>query len=118
MTPELLNELKQKLEESKINIENELKSFATKNKTGNDWNTNFPAEENCDDIECEEDEVEEYENLLPVEHALELKLKDIINALEKINTSAYGKCEICNKEIEEERLKFMPEARTCKEHKI
>lgn len=117
MNSELLNELKQKLEESKVNIEKELESFAVKNKTGDDWNTKFPAEENCDDIECEEDEVEEYENLLPVEHSLELRLKDINIALEKITKNEYGKCEVCGAEIDEERLKAIPEARTCIIHK-
>jgi RNA polymerase-binding transcription factor DksA len=118
MNPELLKELKQKLEDSKINLEDELKSFATKNEKGDDWNTNFPAGENCDDVECEEDEVEEYENLLPVEHALELKLRDVNNALEKIGNNTYGKCETCGIGIEEERLKALPEAKTCNAHKV
>ncbi|MCK9577904.1 TraR/DksA family transcriptional regulator [bacterium] len=117
MNPELQKELKQKLEERKTNIEKELQYFATKNKTGDNWDTNFPVEENCDDIECEEDEVEEYENLLPVEHSLELQLKDINIALEKIANSKYGKCEVCDADIDEERLRAIPEARTCTKHK-
>ncbi|MCK9393815.1 MAG: TraR/DksA C4-type zinc finger protein [Candidatus Paceibacterota bacterium] len=118
MNPELLKELKKTLEENKIKLEEELKSFATKNKVGDDWNVNFPAGENCDDVECEEDEVEEYENLLPVEHALELTLRDVNAALERIEKDEYGKCEICGIEIEEERLKAIPEAKTCTEHKV
>jgi len=117
MNSELLEELKQKLEESKTSIEKELQSFAVKNKTGDDWNTKFPVEENCDDVECEEDEVEEYENLLPVEHSLELRLKDINIALQKIAENKYGKCEVCNADIDEERLKAAPEAKTCTSHK-
>jgi len=118
MNPELLNELKQKLEESKTSIEKALQSFATKNETGDDWNTKFPVEENCDDVECEEDEVEEYENLLPVEYSLEKRLKDVKHALEKIETNTYGKCEVCGIEIDQERLKAVPEAKTCTEHKV
>ncbi|MDD5639895.1 MAG: TraR/DksA C4-type zinc finger protein [Candidatus Pacebacteria bacterium] len=118
MNAELLKELEQKLKQNKFNLEKELELFATKNKVGDDWNTKFPAGENCDDIECEEDEVEEYENLLPVEHALETTLKDVNDALEKIKKNTYGKCEVCGIEIEEERLKAIPEAKTCIKHKI
>jgi DnaK suppressor protein len=113
MDQELQNELKEKLEESRISIENELKTFAVKEKSGDDWETKFPHDENCDDIECETDEVEEYDNLLAIEHALELKLKDINIALEKIEKGNYGICEKCQNEIEGERLKAAPEARTC-----
>jgi DnaK suppressor protein len=50
---------------------------------------------------------------------LELKLRDVDIALEKIQKDLpaeagnYGKCEKCGKEIEEERLKAVPEARLC-----
>ena len=64
-------------------------------------------------MEEKADEVEEYDNLLSVEHSLELKLKDVNGALEKIANETYGKCEKCRKEISEDRLKAMPEARLC-----
>lgn len=118
MNKELLSELKQKLEKSKTSLETNLRSFAVKDKEGDNWETKFPVEENCDDIECETDEVEEYENLLPVEHTLELKLRDVNIALEKIEKGEYGKCEKCQKEIEEERLKVIPETKTCTSCKI
>jgi len=53
------------------------------NKENNDnWQTRYPnvAGEGWEE---EADEVEEYENLLPVEHALEIKLRDVNLALEK-----------------------------------
>lgn len=118
MDQKLQTELKQLLEKNKATLENELKSFAVKNKDSDNWETKYPHEENCDDIECETDEVEEYENLLPVEHALELKLKDVNLALEKIGKGSYGICESCQKEIEKERLQIVPEARTCNNCKI
>ena len=64
------------------------------------------------------DEVEEYDARLPVEFALELRLRDINLALEKIKKAAkgrrsYGKCEKCGKKIKEKRLKIYPEARLC-----
>ncbi len=59
------------------------------------------------------EEIEEYENLLPLEHTLELRLKDIEGALTKMGKNQYGKCEKCKKKIETERLKAVPEARLC-----
>jgi DnaK suppressor protein len=64
-------------------------------------------------MEEEADEVQEYGNLLPVEHSLELKLKDINNALEKMTNGTYGICEKCGEKIDEERLLACPEAKAC-----
>jgi RNA polymerase-binding transcription factor DksA len=40
-------------------------------------------------------------------------LGDIDNALEKLDTGAYGTCERCGKPIGEDRLAAMPAARLC-----
>jgi RNA polymerase-binding transcription factor DksA len=50
---------------------------------------------------------------LPLEHSLEIKLKNINLALEKIGKEKYGVCEKCKKEIEEDRLMVYPDARFC-----
>lgn len=117
MNKELLNELKLKLEKEKREIEENLQTFANKDENlKGDWDTRFPsAEEGSShtDLERAADQVEEYGNLLPVEHNLEMRLKDISLALEKIKNGGYGKCENCNKEISEERLKAYPAARLC-----
>jgi len=42
------------------------------------------------------------------------KLEMIDNALEKISRETYGKCEICGKFVEKERLEIIPYARYCK----
>lgn len=42
-------------------------------------------------------------------------LSQIDNALERIREGTYGKCEMCGKEIENERLDFIPYATTCVE---
>ena len=78
------------------------------------WLTRFPLfglgrSHNDENAE----EIEEYENLLPIEHTLELRLKDINDALVKIKENRYGQCEKCKKEIEPERLKIVPEAKLC-----
>lgn len=113
MDKKLIEELKQKLEEQKISLEKELESFAKKDDSPKgDWETKYPNREDGDKEE-EADEVQEYNNLLPIEQRLELKLKDVNLALEKIAKGNYGKCENCDKEISEDRLRALPEARVC-----
>jgi len=117
MDKKLLKELKEKLEKEKSQIEEELKKFAKKDeKLKGDWDTRYPkwdGEAGSSSLETMADELEEYESLLPVEHVLELKLRDIDSALEKIKKGKYGICEKCGKEIDIERLKTIPEARFC-----
>jgi DnaK suppressor protein len=101
------------LEKEKASIESSLKGFATKDKkVPGDWDTRFPKL-NGASLEDSADEVEEYENLLPIEFSLENRLKDVNLALEKIKNGTYGKCENCKKEIPENRLEVCPEAKTC-----
>ena len=117
MKKSLLKKLNQKLEQEKATIEKQLKSFAREDKKlKGDWDTLFPhwdGEAGGAGLEKAADEVEEYSTLLPIEYNLELKLKNIDLALEKIKKGKYGKCEKCGKEIDEKRLKIYPEARFC-----
>lgn len=108
-----LNEVKNRLEKEKEALEKELNGFAEKDKnmTG-DWDSRFPNF-NGGQLEDAADEVEEYSTRLPIEHSLELKLRDVNLALKKIDENAYGVCETCKKEIDLERLEIYPEARFC-----
>lgn len=117
MNQNLIQELNQKLEKEKETLEEELKRFAKKDeKPSGDWDTKYPRF-NGGNLEEEADEVEEYETLLQIEHSLETKLQEVNLALEKIKTGKYGICEKCGKEIDAERLKVMPEAKTCNQCK-
>lgn len=118
MEKKLLKELENKLKEQKASLESELARFARKDKNlKGDWDTRFPSNKDgstgSQALEDAADQVEEYVNLLPIEHTLELRLQDINLALEKIKKGNYGKCEKCGKDIPEERLKIHLEARTC-----
>jgi len=108
-----IKKIKEKLEKERTSVEEQLQSFAKKDKklTG-DWETLFPKF-NGGNLEEEADEVEQYESLLPIEFSLENRLRDINAALEKIKKGKYGNCEKCGKEILRERLKVCPEARFC-----
>lgn len=109
---------KEKLLQLKERLEKELSSFAKKDVNLKDnWKTQFPSfnesETGGAQLEVAQDEVEEYANKLPVEHALEIKLKNVNIALEKIDKGTYGICEKCHKKIPKERLEVSPEARFC-----
>ncbi len=113
MNKKLIDGLKNKLENQKDSLTKELSSFATEDKNlKNNWDTKYPNRENGD-MEEEADEVQEYDNLVSVEHNLELRLKDVDSALEKIKNGTYGTCEKCGNEIDDDRLQAFPEARTC-----
>jgi len=117
MTKKSLKKLKEKLEKERTSIEEQLETIAQKDPhLKGDWDTRFPdfdGEFGGAALEQAADEVEEYDAKLPVEHSLELRLRDINLALEKIKKEKYGKCESCGKEIDKKRLEIYPEARLC-----
>jgi len=86
MEQKLLQQLKEKLEREKEEIERLLSSFAERDKDlPENWRTKFPQfGKHTSEQDENSDEVEEYTNLLPVEYRLELKLLDIERALSKI----------------------------------
>ena len=117
MNKKFLQNLKEELEKRKKDLEKILSSFAKKDeKVPGDWDTRFPSwdgETGGAALERAADQVEEYSTLLPIEHNLELRLKNINLALEKIKKGKYGICEKCKKPIRIKRLKASPEARFC-----
>ena len=113
MKKELIETLQEKLKKEKLALEKELSSFAKEDKNiKNNWDTRYPNHDNGD-MEEEADEVQEYDNLLSLEHNLELRLRDVNSALEKIKEGGYGTCQKCGKEIKEDRLLVCPEAKFC-----
>jgi len=118
MKKEKLEKLKVKMEKERDTLEKIMKDFAKKTDSSlGDWETRFPNFKAAGTLDEEADEVEEYTSLLPVERALETKLQNINDALEKINKDNYGKCQACKGVISEERLELIPEAKTCNDCK-
>ncbi len=115
MTEQFIKEQKQKLLEEEKRLEKELKSFAKPDsRIKENWKTKFPDFGiKTADLSEEEDQVEEYEATLPVEYALETRLKKIKDALERIKTETYGTCQKCKGEITTARLRANPEASFC-----
>jgi len=111
LDPQMLTELKEKLVQEKERIREELGRIAKPTKNTDDYNTTF---ENIGDDEDENaSEVEEYTDNLALEATLEKQLKEIAEALEKIEAGNYGKCENCGADIPIERLRAYPAAKTC-----
>ena len=105
------------LENEKTALENELRDIGKKSDTNpDDWDV--VKKEDVDTAEDAEvaGELEEQENASGEIDQLEAQLKDVNNALKKIDGGSYGKCEVCRKDIETDRLEANPSARTCKTH--
>jgi RNA polymerase-binding transcription factor DksA len=107
----VLDELKEKLVDEKAKLDGGLQRIANPTGTPGDYETRF------DNLGSEADEnateVEDYVDNLAVENDLEKQLKDVNDALERMEKGAYGFCDNCQQEIDIERLRAYPAARTC-----
>lgn len=111
MEKELLTELKEKLEAEKTQLEKELGRIAKPTAAQGDYETTFS------DMGTDEDEnaseVEEYADNLALENNLEKQLREIMDALVRMENGTYGICENCGQEIPVERLRAYPAAKEC-----
>jgi len=107
---------KNRLEETRKNVESQLSEVAKKSSHGeNVYEAKFPEFGDTEDENI--DEVTTFVDRLSIEENLETQLQEINLALEKTKNNKYGFCESCNKEIEEKRLEALPTARWCLECK-
>jgi len=116
MDKEFLKEAKIKLQVMAKNLKEELSGFAKKNpEAKGDWKTAYPDMQagKPGGLEAAADEVEQYSTNLPIEFSLENQLKNVEEALERIENKTYGMCENCKQEMPRARLLAMPEAKHC-----
>lgn len=112
LSADLIKQLKEKLEAKKQDLTKELLSFASKNsEIPGDFSTVFPKYGEDEDDNAQE--ITTYENMLPIEHALEGDLVKVNKALERIKGKQYGVCENCGQSIDIKRLEAYPEAELC-----
>ena len=111
-------QFKKKLLAEKTVLEGELTELGQKNPNNpNDWQASTeniqvdPADEN--EVA---DKLEEYEGNAAIIRQLESQLKDVNDALERLEKGNYGICEICGKPIEKDRLEANPSARVSIKH--
>lgn len=109
-----LKKLRDDLEAEKETIENELASFTTKNPVvKDDYQTTFPKSDQSDTLDEQAHSITEYEQEREIEQNLELRLKEIRETLQKIDSGVYGVCHRCKSPIEEKRLKAISVAKFC-----
>lgn len=112
-----LEELREKLEVEKENLEEELAGHGRVQTDTGDWqgaSTGFEGEEaDPNDVA---DQIEELATNVPLVEELEDRHRDVVDALEKMDEGVYGICEVSNEPIPLERLKANPSARTTIEH--
>jgi RNA polymerase-binding transcription factor DksA len=112
------NHYKEKLEAELSTVEAELGTLGRKNPdTPGDWEAT-PGTIDINPTENEEraEKFEELDNNEAILNTLELRLRDVKRALDKIAEGKYGICEIGGEQIEEQRLEVNPAARTCIAH--
>lgn len=105
-----LAELKEQLLAEKARLEQGLSRFADPAGAAGNYETRI--EDMGTDPDENASEVEAYVDNLSVEAPLETQLKDVTDALEKVEKGTYGVCEVTGKEISLDRLKAYPGART------
>jgi DnaK suppressor protein len=115
MAKKFLKTIKEKLEKEKKSLEDQLNRIAKKDpRFKDDYDAKFEDfGSDVYDPTSEAAEVSEYDMRLSLEANLEVRLRDVKQALLRIKNDNYGKCTKCGKEIEEKRLLAFPTATTC-----
>ena len=108
---------KEQLLAEKTRIEADLSAIGRKTGIPEDWEA---TPEYTDVLRSDASEVadesEEYQSRIAVNATLEDSLREINNALARIDDDTYGACIVCGARIEEDRLSANPAATTCKTH--
>lgn len=109
--------LKQKLQEEKTLLEQELGRLGIQDKETGDWGASLhnDTEVVSDPVDLG-DRDEDFARTANTLGELEIRYKDVLSALEKMDAGTYGMCEISGEPIEEDRLMANPAAKTCKSH--
>jgi DnaK suppressor protein len=117
ITPAKVSYYKKRLEEERKLVENQLRSLGQKDEVTGEWTADSgDIDQSATEPDELADRMEQQEENADEIAALQPRLQDINDALEKIETGAYGVCEVGDEPIEEERLEVNPAARTCMKH--
>ncbi len=116
MEPARLEELKKLLIAERERLTAGLSAFAAKDpKMRDDWDTRYPSgtERAALSHSAQEEQAdirEEYESELAQEQSMELRLREVNEALQRIAENTYGRCLTCGEKISEDRLSANPAA--------
>lgn len=111
-------EFKYLLEEEKRRLEETMAQFGTRDaRHPENWEPRFPdLSPKETDAEESADETEQFDANVGIAARLEERLHEISAALSRIEKGAFGICEKDGNEIDPERLRVYPAARTCRNH--
>lgn len=110
------DQLHAQLVSEKEQLEIQLNSIGKQVAPG-DWAAMPEApDESEEDYNFAADRISDFETNNAILSEIESRHKDVIDALQKIETGTYGICEVSGHEIEFDRLVVNPAARTCTEH--
>lgn len=113
----MTSNFKDALEELLLKVTEELSTVAILNEATDDWVAVPTGTEVAepDDNEAA-DVVEDWNERRASVAVMETDYRNIVRALQKINSGTYGMCEISGEPIEYDRLVANPAARTCIAH--
>lgn len=117
LTETQVQEFKVRLEKERVILEQELKGLGKPN-PGNpsDWEPKADAGEFGADRNDNADIIEAMHENNAAINELETRLKNVNEALERIDAGSYGICVVSSEDIEIDRLKANPAAKTCMVH--
>lgn len=105
---------KNKLLEEKKDLEIEFSTIAKRDEATGVWHAT-PASQTAP--EADENDMasrtEDFEERSAIVDTLGRRMRDIEDAIQRIEDNKFGKCETCGDAIEEERLDVNPAARKC-----
>lgn len=109
---DFLKQMEETLTQEKERLEKELAKFTKKNPhVVGDYDATFPEYGDKDDENAQE--VAQYTANKPLEIALEKELRDVNNAIKRIEKGTYGICKYCDEPIDEKRLVARPTSSAC-----
>ena len=119
MTQNLSSEFKTQLEKERLLLEQELSSVGRINPSDpSDWEPSVNRiNSETAELEGRASEISEFEDSNAIEVELEKRYREVLAAILRIESNAFGICRICGIAIEPARLHANPAAQTCKIHR-
>lgn len=112
LTQSFIEKIKKNLLEEKAKLEKELLRFAKKDpKAEGGFNTEY--KNYGDEDEENAKEIAEYSDNLALEKSLESSLRDVNDALKRIEDGTYGVCKYCGEVMPEGRIEARPASSAC-----
>lgn len=109
--------IKENLEKEKDMLLGQLRDISKLNEETNEWEA-IPEERDSRESDQNDmaDRFEDFESRSIMVKVLEKRLNNVLIAIKGLNRESFGKCEVCKKNIEMDRMKANPAATTCKKH--